>query len=134
MNLDREGGAEAHALHTLRDVEGVRRGEAFGVRWFTGALGSCSVSVAARPRLLPSSRTAELQVGSVIGAGVRRVAGGEAGGTAVRVPERSMRGRSLCSKRCQCRVRNRRLGIIRRGSGLEFLLAFRRAVFRVSDS
>ena len=27
MNLDRESGAEAHALHTLRDVEGVRRGE-----------------------------------------------------------------------------------------------------------
>ena len=40
MNLDRESGAEAHALHTLRDVERVRRGEAFGVRRFTGALGS----------------------------------------------------------------------------------------------
>jgi len=38
MKLDTEGGAEAPALQTLRDVERVRRGEAFGVRRFTAAL------------------------------------------------------------------------------------------------
>ena len=38
MKLDTESGAEAPALQTLRDVERVRRGEAFGVRRFTAAL------------------------------------------------------------------------------------------------
>jgi len=32
MNLDTESGAEAPALHTLRDAERFRRGEASGVR------------------------------------------------------------------------------------------------------
>ena len=63
MNLDRKSGAEAHALHTLRDVEGVRRGEAFGVRRFTGALGSWAPSSSKRNRWLPMNRTADLQVG-----------------------------------------------------------------------
>ena len=53
MSLDMESGAEAPALHTLRDVERVRRGGAFGVRRFTGALGSCPPSSSRTNRPLP---------------------------------------------------------------------------------
>jgi len=53
MNLDTERGAEAHALSRnagLRDVERVRRGEAFGVRRFTAALDSRPLSSSQRNR------------------------------------------------------------------------------------
>ncbi len=53
-SLDMESGAEARALHTLRDVERVDRGEAFGVRRFTGALGSAPRSSSRKDKSLPT--------------------------------------------------------------------------------